>query len=146
MNNKKNIVRIRGYLYWLVIALFADKVFGYSEPDRAHDFYIEDDEIVGRTPQIGYNDVYDGIGNVALSESGFNESYSRALRNINPDFMQFPGGNQLFNYNWKQAIGPREERPLQVNSFGNSNQYGPLSGAWGPDEAAQSFSSCRNAE
>ncbi len=76
--------------------------------------------------------VYGGIyeENSPLSdERGFRKDVLEAVKDLNVTITRYPGGNFVSNYNWKDGIGPKDERPprmelawarLETNRFGTN--------------------------
>src|SRR6476660_6669599 len=42
---------------------------------------------------------------------GYRNDVLVALQNLNLTILRYPGGNFVSNYNWRDGIGPREQRP-----------------------------------
>lgn len=69
--------------------------------------------------------VYDGIW-VGEDSSipnihGFRKDLVEKLRAIHPPVIRWPGGCFAETYNWRDGIGPREERPTTVNWWYNND-------------------------
>ena len=74
--------------------------------------------------------VYGGIyepGHPAADENGFRQDVLDLIRNIQVPVVRYPGGNFVSGYNWKDGIGPVDQRPaklelawrvLEPNKFG----------------------------
>lgn len=74
--------------------------------------------------------VYTGIyepGHATADEQGFRTDVLKAINELNVPIVRYPGGNFLSGYNWKDGIGPKDERPVRLdyawfsiedNSFG----------------------------
>lgn len=61
-----------------------------------------------------YGTVYDPKSPLA-NEDGFRKDYIDAGRELKLTNMRWPGGNFLMGYDWKDGIGPREQRPKRIN-------------------------------
>lgn len=62
--------------------------------------------------------VYEGIFDPAspLSDAnGFRTDVGEALRRLAMPYMRYPGGNFVSNYDWRDGVGPREERPVRAD-------------------------------
>lgn len=62
--------------------------------------------------------VYGGIWepNSPLSDSeGFRRDVLDLVRELNVPMVRYPGGNFVSGYNWKDGIGPRENRPKRID-------------------------------
>lgn len=60
--------------------------------------------------------VYEGIFDPAspLSDAnGFRTDVARALRELGMPYMRYPGGNFVSNYDWRDGVGPLDERPVR---------------------------------
>ena len=74
--------------------------------------------------------VYGGIyepGHPAADENGFRQDVLDLIRDIQVPIVRYPGGNFVSGYNWKDGIGPVDQRPaklelawrvLEPNKFG----------------------------
>ncbi|MBN2242580.1 MAG: alpha-N-arabinofuranosidase [Acidobacteria bacterium] len=47
------------------------------------------------------------------NEDGFRTDYIEAARELQLPNMRWPGGNYTLTYNWKDGIGPKEDRPVR---------------------------------
>ena len=96
------------------------------------------DEVIGEMPAVGYNMTYADGGEILLdpASGAFRPEFAKAVREIGPAWIRFPGGTIANTYDWKRAIGPSTGRVAQVHGW-NDASLGSLSSAWGPDEAAR---------
>lgn len=74
--------------------------------------------------------VYGGIyqpSHPKADEHGFRTDVLEVVKELNIPIVRFPGGNYVSSYDWKDGIGPRENRPVRLdlawksiepNSFG----------------------------
>lgn len=79
--------------------------------------------------------IYSGIyepGHPEADRQGFREDVVRLVRELNVSHVRYPGGNFLSGYDWKDGIGPREDRPrrlelawksIETNQFGMDEFY-----------------------
>ncbi|KAI5294161.1 hypothetical protein KEM52_004584 [Ascosphaera acerosa] len=66
----------------------------------------------GFTEHMGrciYGGIYDP-GNKLSDENGFRVDVLEALKELNVPCMRYPGGNFIATYDWRDAVGPKEER------------------------------------
>jgi alpha-N-arabinofuranosidase len=59
--------------------------------------------------------------------NGYRKDVLDAARNLNVTLLRWPGGNFSSNYNWKDGIGPRDQRPPRLEmAWGTveSNRFG----------------------
>jgi len=61
-----------------------------------------------------YGTLYDPTSPLA-DENGFRKDYIDAMRELKITNMRWPGGNFLMGYDWKDGIGPKEQRPTRIN-------------------------------
>lgn len=62
--------------------------------------------------------IYTGIyepGHPTADEQGFRKDVIDMVKELNVSLVRYPGGNFLSNYNWKDGIGPRENRPVRLD-------------------------------
>ena len=74
--------------------------------------------------------VYEGVydpGNPLSDADGFRTDVLDALQRLRMPYVRYPGGNFVSNYDWRDGIGPRDERParpdfawksIEPNTFG----------------------------
>ena len=74
--------------------------------------------------------VYEGVyepGNKLSDESGFRKDVMEAHRKMKMDLVRWPGGNFVSNYDWRDGVAPKEQRPpradlvwknIEPNTFG----------------------------
>ena len=74
--------------------------------------------------------VYTGIyepGHPQADEQGFRKDVIKMVKDLNVSLVRYPGGNFLSGYNWKDGIGPKENRPRRLDLAWHtieSNQVG----------------------
>jgi len=61
-----------------------------------------------------YGTLYDPKSSLA-DENGFRKDYIDAMRELKITNMRWPGGNFLMGYDWKDGIGPKDQRPTRIN-------------------------------
>ena len=61
-----------------------------------------------------YGNLYDPSSPLA-NENGFRKDYINALKELKITNMRWPGGNFLMGYDWKDGIGPKDQRPVRIN-------------------------------
>jgi alpha-N-arabinofuranosidase len=74
-------------------------------------------EPIGRSTEIPvrnslYGALYDPSSPLA-NEDGFKTNYLEAMQELRITNMRWPGGNYVSGYNWKDGIGPKEQRPMR---------------------------------
>ena len=74
--------------------------------------------------------IYGGIyeENSPLSDpQGYRTDVMKAVQGLNVSILRYPGGNFASGYNWKDGIGPKDQRPTRVELAWNdleSNRFG----------------------
>ncbi len=74
--------------------------------------------------------IYGGIfdeGNPLSDENGYRLDVLEAVKGLDVSILRYPGGNFVSGYDWKDGIGPRDERPTRVDLAWNaleSNRFG----------------------
>ncbi len=107
----------------------ADSLLAPSLPRIVFDI----DTVLNRVPLFGYNMIAANRGFGIVDESGaFNTEIVEAVQRIKPRLLRFPGGTYANLYEWKRAIGPRENRGGM-----HGWKHIPDDNWFGPDEAAQ---------
>ncbi len=61
-----------------------------------------------------YGNLYDPSSPLADAD-GFRKDYIDAMKELKVTNMRWPGGNFLMAYNWKDGIGPKDQRPKRIN-------------------------------
>ena len=61
-----------------------------------------------------YGTLYDPKSSLADAD-GFRKDYTDAMKELKVTNIRWPGGNFLMGYDWKDGIGPKEQRPTRIN-------------------------------
>jgi alpha-L-arabinofuranosidase len=61
-----------------------------------------------------YGNLYDPSSTLA-NKDGFVKNYIEAMKELKVANMRWPGGNFSMGYNWKNGIGPKDQRPASIN-------------------------------
>jgi alpha-N-arabinofuranosidase len=89
--------------------LYLEKEFEISRTDdRLFSSFLEH---LGRA-------IYSGIyepGHPEADEQGFRKDVIALIRELGVDHVRYPGGNFLSGYDWKDGIGPKENRPRRLD-------------------------------
>lgn len=85
-------------------------------------------EPIGRRGNFNtvYGNLYDPSSPLA-DENGFRKDYIDAMKELKVTNMRWPGGNFVMGYDWKDGVGPKDQRPTRINlAWGSleSNQVG----------------------
>ncbi len=90
-------------------SVFVNKNFEISDIDeRIYGSFIEH---MGRA-------VYTGIyepGHNTADEQGFRKDVIEVINKLNVPIVRYPGGNFVSGYDWKDGIGPKENRPTRLD-------------------------------
>jgi len=84
----------------------------------------------GLPDSIEFNTLYGTLYNPKspiADENGFRKDYIDAMKELKVTNMRWPGGNFLMGYEWRDGIGPKNQRPVRINlAWGGleSNQVG----------------------
>jgi alpha-N-arabinofuranosidase len=73
-----------------------------------------------------YGGVYDP-GNPLSDADGYRKDVLKAVRDLGPTLLRWPGGNFVSGYNWEDGVGPRDKRPVRRDdAWGalETNQFG----------------------
>lgn len=74
--------------------------------------------------------IYEGIydpGKPFSDAKGFRKDVKEVVKGLNLGVVRYPGGNFVSNYNWKDGIGPKDQRPKTMEFAWSSietNQFG----------------------
>jgi len=74
--------------------------------------------------------IYGGIfdeGNPLSDSDGFRKDVMEAVRKLGVSILRYPGGNFSSGYDWKDGIGPRDQRPARLELAWNAletNRFG----------------------
>lgn len=85
--------------------------------------------------------IYTGIyepGHEQANEHGFRRDVMRFVKDLKVPAIRYPGGNFVSAYDWKDGIGPKEDRPVRLDLAWRSketNQVGINEFATWADEA-----------
>lgn len=105
----------------LTARMIVDKDFVISKiDDRLYGSFIEH---LGRAI---YGGIYES-DHPSADENGFRQDVMELVRKLNIPIIRYPGGNFVSGYDWKDGIGPVEDRPrrlelawrtIETNQFG----------------------------
>lgn len=101
------------------IKIDTDRVVGEVHPHLFGNFA----EHLGRC-------IYGGLyeeGSPLSDADGFRKDVMQAVRGLGVSILRWPGGNFVSGYNWKDGIGPRDQRPVRPEgAWGSleSNRFG----------------------
>jgi alpha-N-arabinofuranosidase len=74
--------------------------------------------------------IYGGIyeeGSPLSDANGYRMDVMEAVKQLNVSILRWPGGNFASGYNWKDGIGPKDQRPVRIDLAWNdleSNRFG----------------------
>ena len=119
----------------LVAAPFVARSFGKTSTARIK---IDPDRKIGAIDRKLYGNFAEHLGRCIegglfeegskLSDaSGYRKDVMEAVKGLNVSLLRWPGGNFSSNYNWRDGIGPRDERPARLEmAWGTveSNRFG----------------------
>ena len=103
------------------VKIYLEKDFTLAEvDDRIYSSFLEH---LGRA-------IYEGIyepGHPCADENGFRRDVLELIRELRVSHVRYPGGNFVSGYDWKDGIGPKENRPTRLDLAWKSiepNQFG----------------------
>lgn len=73
-----------------------------------------------------YGGIYDE-GSALSDKDGYRTDVMEAVRQLNVSILRWPGGNFASGYNWKDGVGPKDQRPTRPELAWNaleSNRFG----------------------
>jgi alpha-N-arabinofuranosidase len=73
-----------------------------------------------------YGGIYDE-GNRLSDADGYRTDVMDAVRQLGVSILRWPGGNFVSGYNWKDGIGPKDQRPVRIDAAWDaleSNRFG----------------------
>ena len=74
--------------------------------------------------------IYEGIydpGSPLSDANGFRKDVMEEVRNLGVPIIRYPGGNFVSGYNWLDGVGPKKDRPRELDKAWNTidtNQFG----------------------
>lgn len=89
-----------------------------------------DPKIYGNFTEMLGRCIYGGIfdpGSRLADQQGYRKDVLQAVEDLHVTLLRWPGGNFSSNYNWRDGIGPRDERPARLDlAWGSveSNHFG----------------------
>jgi alpha-L-arabinofuranosidase len=67
-----------------------------------------------------YNGIWVGEGSQIPNVNGIRKELIDEMRKIKPPVVRYPGGCFADSYDWRDGIGPRDERPRRTNFWANA--------------------------
>ena len=109
-------------------------------PSNTARVYLDNNRVVGEISPLLFSGfaehmgrcIYGGIydpSSPCAGENGLRTDVLAALRELNFRMIRYPGGNFLSGYNWRDGVGPRDQRPrrrelawqsIETNQFGTN--------------------------
>src|SRR5580765_239601 len=104
-----------------IIKVDVDRAIGEIDP-KIYGVFMEPIHFngarMGLPDSVEFNTMYGNLYDPSSSwanEDGFRKDYIDALKELKVTNMRWPGGNFLMGYDWKDGIGPKEQRPVRIN-------------------------------
>lgn len=115
------ILSFGGFAQTATIKIDVDRVISEIDP-KIYGVFMEPIHFNGRRMGLPdsvefntlYGNLYDPKSPLA-DANGFRKDYVDAMRELKITNMRWPGGNFLMGYDWKDGIGPKEQRPTRIN-------------------------------
>jgi alpha-N-arabinofuranosidase len=102
-----------------VIKIDPDRQIGQVDP-KIYGGFVEP------IRSVVYGTIYDPRSPLA-DENGFRGDFIELIKELKISVVRWPGGNYVSGYNWKDGIGPKDQRPARLDLAWNqieSNQMG----------------------
>lgn len=104
-----------------IVKIDTDRVIGEIDP-KIYGVFMEPINFSGKRlglPDTSffstlYGTLYDPRSPLA-DKNGFRKDYIEAMRELKITNMRWPGGNFVMGYDWKDGIGPKNQRPKRLN-------------------------------
>jgi len=116
-----------------IIKIDTDRVIGEIDP-KIYGVFMEpihfNGRMMGLPDSVDFNTLYGNLydpSSPLADENGFRKDYVNAMKELRVTNMRWPGGNFLMGYDWKDGIGPKDQRPARINLAWNgfeSNHVG----------------------
>ena len=106
------------------IKIDVNRVVGEIDP-KIYGVFMEPIGRRGATNTV-YGNLYDPSSPLA-DANGFRKDYIDAMKELKITNMRWPGGNFVMGYDWKDGVGPKNQRSTRINlAWGSleSNQVG----------------------
>ena len=126
---------LRNFIYCIIVTcLFAGKITAQQPAVIKIDFDRKIDKVdpniysafVEPIRTVVYGSIYDPKSPFA-DENGFRKDFIDLIKELNVRSVRWPGGNFVSGYNWKDGIGPKDQRPAKMDLAwhqAESNQMG----------------------
>ena len=103
------------------IKIDVDRIIGEIDP-KIYGVFMEpihfSGERMGLPDTASFNTLYGNLydpSSLLADENGFRKDYIEAMQELKITNMRWPGGNFVMGYNWQDGIGPKDQRPAQIN-------------------------------
>src|SRR5438552_17868236 len=107
-----------------LIVILAIAVAAYGQAPAAR-IKIDTDRVIGEVhPNLFGNFaehlgrmIYGGIyeeGSPLSDQDGYRKDVMEAVKKLGVSILRYPGGNFASGYDWKDGIGPKDQRPMRV--------------------------------
>jgi alpha-N-arabinofuranosidase len=117
--------------------LFSDLLTVYGQSSQAR-IKIDTDRTIGEINPLLFGNfaehlgrmIYGGIyeeGSSLSDQYGYRKDVMDAVKQLNVSILRWPGGNFASGYNWKDGIGPKDQRPVRPELAWNdieTNRFG----------------------
>jgi alpha-N-arabinofuranosidase len=113
------VVRAQSKALQARIKIDSDRKIGAIDPKIYGNFA----EHLGRCIEGGLFEEGSGLSD----KNGYRKDVMQAVKDLDVTLLRWPGGNFSSNYNWKDGIGPRDQRPARLEmAWGTveSNRFG----------------------
>jgi alpha-N-arabinofuranosidase len=109
-----------------------------QQPSTVARIKIDSDRTIGEVSPLLFGNfsehlgrmIYGGIyeeGSPLSDQFGYRKDVFSAVKDLDVSILRWPGGNFASGYNWKDGIGPKDQRPTRIDLAWNdleSNRFG----------------------
>ena len=103
------------------IKIDIDRTIGNIDP-KIYGVFMEPIHFSGRRmglpDTVSFNTLYGNLydpSSPLADKNGFRKDYIDAAKELKITNMRWPGGNYVMGYDWKDGIGPKDQRPVRIN-------------------------------
>lgn len=111
----------------LAMAIFTCGISSLTLADSSVDIDVKNEigtirpEVYGQFAEHLGRGIYEGIwvgeNSSIPNEDGYRSDVLAALKHLKVPVVRWPGGCFADEYNWRDGVGPREERPVRINNL-----------------------------
>src|SRR6476620_1539599 len=115
-------MRLHGHVCTALLVLLSNRWVAAQQP--AAQIRIDTNRVIGEVHPYVFGNfaehlgrcIYGGIfeeGSPLSDADGYRKDVMEAAKGLGVTLLRWPGGNFSSGYNWKDGIGPRDQRPVR---------------------------------